>query len=201
MSKDEKLGRPPDVTDNEIVDTVKALIEATDSPVVERRLVQEELDYSEPTTRTRLNSLVQEGKIGRYDASGVHVYWVSNEIESGGEADSPEIISDIQSIEPEDVPREKVVEIASAKLSDYQPNTIYRSIHDYGDALLRWGIVAFAVGIMLLLTNTRLSEVIPPVVQAQIALVGFGLVAFGGILQASSVIGQKLSERYPELLP
>lgn len=201
MSRDENLGRPPEISDNEIVGTVEALIEATDSPVVERRLIQEELGYSEPTTRTRLNSLVQEGKIGRYDASGVHVYWVSEDLESGGEADSPEIISDIQSIDPEDVPQKKAVEIASTKLSDYRPNTIYRNIHEYGDALLRWGIVGFAVGIMLLLTNTRVSEVIPPVIQAQIALVGFGLVAFGGILQATSVIGQKLSERYPELLP
>ena len=201
MSKDENPGRPPDITDKEIVNTVKALIDATDSPVVERRLIQEELGYSEPTTRTRLNSLVKEGKIGRYDASGVHVYWVSDDLESSGEADTPDIISDIESIKPEDVSREKAKEIASTKLPDYQPNTIYRHLHDTGDALLRWGVVVFAIGIMLLLTETQISEVIPPVVQAQVVVIGFGLVVFGGVLQVFSVISQKLSERNPDLFP
>lgn len=201
MSEDENPGRPPDVSDEEIVNTVKALIDATDSPVVERRLIQEELGYSEPTTRTRLNSLVEEGKIGRYDASGVHAYWISDDLESGGEADTPDIITDIESIEPDDVSREKAIEIASRKLTDYEPNTIYRKAHDGGGASIRWGIVVFAVGVMLLLTNTELSNTVPPVVQALFVLVGFGMIALGGVVQVLSFIGQKLSERNSELLP
>jgi hypothetical protein len=201
MSDGKSPGRPPDKTDEEIVATVRALIEATDSPAVERKIIQDNLGYSEPAMRKRLNSLVQEGKIGRYDASGVHIFWVSEMDDTGGEVDTPEIITDIESIDPDDVSTEKTREIALEKLPDYQPKTIYLSVHDYGDTLLRWGIVVFSIGIMLLLTQTPLSELIPSVVQAQIVLGGFGIVALGGILQVGSFTLQKLSERGVEFLP
>jgi hypothetical protein len=201
MSEDNSPGRPPDKSDKEIVATVRALIEATDSPAIERKVIQEELGYSEQAMRDRLRSLVDDGKIGRYDASGAHIFWVPENPEIGGEADSPEIITDIDSIDPDDISTKKTREFALAKLPDYQPKTIYRSVHDVGDTLLRWGVVIFSVGIMLLLTQTALSDVIPPVVQAQVVLVGFGFVAFGGLLLVVSFIGQKLSERGVDFLP
>lgn len=201
MNGGKSPGRPPDKTDEEIVATVRALIEATDSPAVERKIIQDNLGYSEPAMRKRLNSLVQDGKIGRYDASGVHIFWVSENGDTGGEADDPEIITDIESINPDDVSTEKAREIAFEKLPDYQPKTIYHNVHDFGDALLRLGVVIFSVGIMVLLTQTTLSEIIPPVVQALAVLAGFGLVAFGGILQVGSFSLRKLSERGVEILP
>ena len=201
MSNETSPGRPPDKTDEEILSTVRALIEATDSPAVERKIIQDKLGYSEPAMRKRLSSLVQEGKIGRYDASGVHIFWVSENDDTGGEADDPEVITDIESIDPNDVSTEKAREIALEKLRDYQPETIYHSVHDFGDTLLRWGVVIFSVGIMLLLTQTPLSELIPPVVQAQVVLAGFGLVAIGGILQVGSFSTRKLSARGVEFLP
>jgi hypothetical protein len=201
MSEDNSPGRPPDKTDKEIVTTVGALIEGTDSPAIERKIIQEELGYSEQAMRDRLRSLVEDGKIGRYDASGAHIFWVPENQEMGGEADSPDIITNIDSIDPEDISTEKAREFALAKLPDYQPKTIYLSAHNVGDTLLRWGVVIFSVGIMLLLTQTALSDFIPPVVQAQVVLVGFGLVAFGGLLQVASFSGRKLSERGVEFLP
>lgn len=195
MSADKSPGRPPDKTDEEIVATVRALIEDTDSPAVERKIIQDNLEYSEPAMRKRLNSLVKEGKIGRYDASGVHIFWVSENSDTGGEADAPEVFTDIESIDPDDVSTKKAREIALEKLPDYQPKTKYHTIHNFGDTLLRAGIVIFSIGIMLLLTQTTLSELIPPLVQARIVLVGFGFVASGGILQVASFTGQKLSER------
>ncbi|AJF27870.1 hypothetical protein SG26_19050 (plasmid) [Haloarcula sp. CBA1115] len=201
MGKGDSPGRPPDKSDEEIVATVKALIETTDSPAIERKVIQEELGYSEQAMRDRLRSLVDDGRIGRYDASGAHIFWVPKDQDTGGEADSPEIITNIDSIKSEDISTEKAREFASAKLPDYQPRTIYRSVHDIGDKLLRWGMVVFSVGIMLLLTQTALSDFIPSVAQAQVVLVGFGLVAFGGLLQAASFLGEKLSERGVEFLP
>jgi hypothetical protein len=201
MSDGKSPGRPPDKTDEEIVATVRGLIEATDSPAVERKIIQDNLGYSEPAMRKRLNSLVQDGKMGRYDASGVHIFWVSENGDTGGEADEPEIITDIESIEPDVFSTEQAREIALEKLPDYKPKTIYHSVHDVGDRLLRGGVVIFSVGIMLLLTQTTLSELVPPVVQAQVVLVGFSFVAFGGILQVSSFSLRKLSERGVNFLP
>ncbi|MFA9517057.1 hypothetical protein ACERIT_07545 [Halopenitus sp. H-Gu1] len=201
MSEGDSPGRPPNKSDEEIVATVRALIEATDSPAIERKVIQEELEYSEQAMRDRLRSLVDDEKIGRYDASGAHIFWVPKDQEMGGEADSPEIVTDIDSIDPDDISTGKVRELALAKLPDYQPKTIYLSVHNVGDTLLRWGVVIFSVGIMLLLTQTALSDFIPPVVQAQVVLAGFGFVAFGGLLQVASFIGRKLSERGVEFLP
>jgi len=195
MGEGNSPGRPPDKSGEEIVATVRGLIKATDSPAIERKVIQEELGYSGQAIRERLRSLVDDGKIGRYDASGAHIFWVSESGNTGGEADAPEIITDIESIDPDDVSTEKAREIALEKFPDYQPKTIYLSVHDVGDTLLRWGVVIFSVGIMLLLTQTTLSDVIPPVIQAQVVLAGFGFVAFGGLLQVTSFIGRKLSKR------
>jgi len=114
MGEGNSPGRPPDKSDEEIVATVRGLIEATDSPAIERKVIQEELGYSEQAIRERLRSLVDDGKIGRYDASGAHIFWVSDNQEMGGEADSPEIITDIASIDPDDISTEKAREFALA---------------------------------------------------------------------------------------
>ena len=71
-------GREPEISDEEILDAIRSVIDTTEAPVVSTTEIGDVIGYSQPGTLKRLQKLADQGKIGRKQIGESWAWWIPN---------------------------------------------------------------------------------------------------------------------------
>lgn len=73
---DDRGGRKPRVTDDELLKTIGSALKEVDAPVVTTSQIAERVPLTDRTVRKRLRQLADEGTIGVVDVGNASVWWL-----------------------------------------------------------------------------------------------------------------------------
>lgn len=99
--------RPPDVTDEQLIEAVRAACERPNLPVASTGSVAdiEWVTIDQDSVKRRLDEIEEEsGEVTGFDTGGAFVWWVPDEDEDRGTIDPSTIYW--QNVDPEDIPTE-----------------------------------------------------------------------------------------------
>lgn len=73
---DDRGGRKPRVTDDELLETIDGVLGEIEAPVVTTSQIAERVPLTNRAVRKRLRRLADEGAIGVVDVGNTSVWWV-----------------------------------------------------------------------------------------------------------------------------